>query len=237
MKWTDKLSAIEQEELRASESLPLADGVRVYRKLYMRVWAKDNPAKIDSANAQRRNRYHTTPGVKQMVRDASRKWKGKNRDKVSASYHRNKHKHKERISLVCAEYYKKNKTVMLKKRMAYNAKRLKENPHVRAMEYARTRVRNLVKGESRSASTMALIGCSREHLVKHIESQFKDGMNWSNYGAKGWHIDHILPCASFDLTNPDHQKICFHYTNLQPLWWLDNIKKHAKISSSDLVPS
>jgi len=56
-------------------------------------------------------------------------------------------------------------------------------------------------------------------------------MTWSNYG-KGWHIDHIKPCASFDLSNPEQQKICFHYTNLQPLWAIDNIKKGAKFTEA-----
>ena len=48
-----------------------------------------------------------------------------------------------------------------------------------------------------------------------------------NYGTFGWHIDHIRPCSSFDLTDLEQQKQCFHYTNLQPLWWFDNIKKSS----------
>jgi hypothetical protein len=50
-------------------------------------------------------------------------------------------------------------------------------------------------------------------------------MSWDNYGIKGWHIDHIIPCAAFDLTDPEQQKICFHYTNLRPLYWADNISR------------
>jgi HNH endonuclease. len=53
-------------------------------------------------------------------------------------------------------------------------------------------------------------------------------MSWDNYGRDGWHIDHIRPCASFDLTDPEQQRQCFHYTNLQPLWAADNIRKGAK---------
>jgi hypothetical protein len=56
-------------------------------------------------------------------------------------------------------------------------------------------------------------------------------MNWKNYG-KGegkWNIDHILPCASFDLTQESEQHRCFHYNNLQPLWEIDNLKKGAKL--------
>lgn len=54
-------------------------------------------------------------------------------------------------------------------------------------------------------------------------------MSWENYGIRGWHIDHIKPCASFDLSIIEEQKECFHYTNLQPLWWHENLAKSDKI--------
>jgi len=76
---------------------------------------------------------------------------------------------------------------------------------------------------------MELIGCSVEVLWSHIESQFTTGMTKENYGVHGWHIDHIIPCDSFDFSDPEQQKQCFHYTNLQPLWAKDNIAKSNKI--------
>ena len=92
----------------------------------------------------------------------------------------------------------------------------------------RQRVREMVKshGGIKSASTMELVGCSIEHLIEHFENQFVDGMTWENMGK--WHIDHIRPCASFDLTDPEQQRQCFHYSNLQPLWAEDNIRKSDK---------
>ena len=51
-------------------------------------------------------------------------------------------------------------------------------------------------------------------------------MTWQNYGD-GWHIDHIHPCAAFDLTDPEQQKACFHWSNLQPLWAIDNFRKSS----------
>jgi hypothetical protein len=54
-------------------------------------------------------------------------------------------------------------------------------------------------------------------------------MSWENYGYRGWHLDHINPCAAFDLTIPEQQKRCFHYTNLQPMWWKQNIAKKDKL--------
>ena len=71
-------------------------------------------------------------------------------------------------------------------------------------------------------------------LKQYLEKQFTKGMSWDNYGNPNgdhtscWHIDHIKPCASFDLTQEDQQKECFHYTNLQPLWAIDNLKKGGK---------
>ena len=82
-----------------------------------------------------------------------------------------------------------------------------------------------------SDSTKELIGCSLEQLKIHLENRFTKGMNWQNYGRNGWHIDHIKPCTSFDLTDPKQQQECFHYSNLQPLWAKDNISKGNKISS------
>ena len=70
---------------------------------------------------------------------------------------------------------------------------------------------------------------SVDELKKHIEKQFKPGMNWSNHSVRGFHIDHIIPCASFDLTKEEEQKKCFHYTNLQPLWAEENLSKGAKV--------
>jgi hypothetical protein len=73
--------------------------------------------------------------------------------------------------------------------------------------------------------TLELLGCSVQELRVHLESQFQPGMTWENYGSHGWHIDHILPCISFDMTNPAEQRACFHWSNLQPLWESDNIRK------------
>jgi len=70
---------------------------------------------------------------------------------------------------------------------------------------------------------MKLVGCSIDFLKQHLENKFKPGMSWKNYGK--WHIDHIRPCASFDLRKPAEQKKCFHYSNLQPLWAKENLVK------------
>jgi hypothetical protein len=96
-------------------------------------------------------------------------------------------------------------------------------PLWRVQHNLRTRLRELV--QNRSVHFSKLTGCAGKELVAHLEAQFLPGMTWDNYGLHGWHIDHIRPCASFDLTDPEQQRECFHYTNLQPLWAEDNIRK------------
>lgn len=78
----------------------------------------------------------------------------------------------------------------------------------------------------KAARTFDLIGCTIEFLRNHLEENFQAGMSWANRNL--WHIDHKKPCAAFDLTDPEQQKACFHYTNLQPLWAADNIRKGSR---------
>jgi hypothetical protein len=83
------------------------------------------------------------------------------------------------------------------------------------------------RGASKSKSLRELIGCSIQELKQHLESKFREGMSWENHGE--WHVDHIRPCADFDLTNPEEQKNCFHFSNLQPLWAEENLRKSNKL--------
>ncbi len=78
----------------------------------------------------------------------------------------------------------------------------------------------------KSLSTMTLIGCDIDYFMYYIQKKFTKGMSWDNYGD--WHIDHIKPCTKFDLSKPNEQLKCFNYTNLQPLWAVDNLKKGNK---------
>jgi len=80
----------------------------------------------------------------------------------------------------------------------------------------------------REALAKRVLGCSVDDLKKHLENQFKNGMEWKNYGSL-WNIDHRIPCASFNLLLDDQQKKCFHFSNLQPLFVLDNRLKSDKI--------
>jgi hypothetical protein len=100
-------------------------------------------------------------------------------------------------------------------------------------ELFRTKTRNVLIRKSKSKIALEILGCSFIFFKHHLESQFKDGMTWKNCGLgdkgkKEWHIDHIYPCASFNLKKIDEQQICFHWSNHQPLWAEENLRKGCK---------
>jgi hypothetical protein len=74
----------------------------------------------------------------------------------------------------------------------------------------------------------AIVGCGRPALITHLESLFLPGMSWANYGRKGWHVDHIRPCCTFDLTQHDQVLVCFNFRNLRPLWASEHLRRSKK---------
>lgn len=124
--------------------------------------------------------------------------------------------------------YDKNRTKEQKlKHYQARKKRFEKNPSEKISYLIRRRILLALKEISKSAPSLKLIGApSWEFVWKHLESTFKPGMTRENHGK--WHIDHIIPCASFDLSKPEEQAKCFHYTNLQALWAHENLSKGAK---------
>ena len=119
----------------------------------------------------------------------------------------------------------------IKKRIEKYKERKKTDLNFKFRMVIRSRMSSALKRKStkKEKGIIEFLGCSIQEARKHLEKQFKNGMTWENHGNNGWHIDHIIPCASFDLTDPEQQKKCFHYTNLQPLWAHENMSKGAKI--------
>ena len=94
----------------------------------------------------------------------------------------------------------------------------------------RARLRQALKsrGGAKKVSTIEYLGCSIDEFAEYFEGLFLDGMTWENFGE--WHIDHIKPCAASPnlATDESEKKECFHYSNLQPLWKVDNLRKGSK---------
>jgi hypothetical protein len=153
-------------------------------------------------------------------------------------HHKKCNWYKKGNSCICKKYIKKNKrksrkrysarqtTPEKQKRRIYDRRR-REFPHIKILNSFRSRLRRALKGNTKITSSINLLGCTVEVLKEYLEIQFKPGMNWDNYGK--WHIDHVIPCSFFDLRNIEEQKICFHYSNLQPLWAKENLQKKDKL--------
>lgn len=119
-----------------------------------------------------------------------------------------------------------------KKNRDYFRNRYNNEVDFRMAVCLRQRLRDALSKTKKNDSMMSLIGCSLPELKSHLQKEFKPGMSWDNY-AFAWHIDHILPCIMFNLTLFSEQEKCFHWSNLQPLWRKDNLRKSGKFDIED----
>ena len=181
------------------------------------------------------------------------KWRENNSDKV----HQYRKKSKEKLGPENLYEYHKNYRSLNAERIGENRRRrdkerLATDQNYVTMRRLRRRIFMAFKKSKgiKQESTLELLGCSIIELRKYIENKFVDGMGWNNWGSgfltddkgkavrnennrtipiKQWHLDHIRPVSSFDLTDKEQQHQCFHYTNLQPLWATDNLTKGNKL--------
>ena len=157
---------------------------------------------------------------KDCAKEASAAWKKANPEKYNAQQRARRERKKQGIKRKPQTHEE-----MMAKKVKYNRERRQRDPAYRMMTNLRGRLRHALKGKSKSARTQALLGCTPEECLAHIEAQFTEGMTWQNID-----VDHIVPCASFNLENPEEQRQCFHWSNLQPLFKPDNRSKGAKIT-------
>lgn len=141
-------------------------------------------------------------------------------------------KNKEKKSIRAKEWRLKNPE-RNKFLIARARKEWIKKPQNKLIVNIRCRMNRAIKGQFKSNSTTKSLGCTIVELKIYLESKFQPNMSWDNYGE--WHLDHIKPLASFDLNNPDEYAKACHYTNLQPLWAIDNIKKSDSLEWGDYV--
>lgn len=92
----------------------------------------------------------------------------------------------------------------------------------------RNRLNRAIELTSKTGSAVTDLGCSIDEFRIYLESKFQPGMSWDNHAIDGWHIDHIIPLASFNLSDYEQLKLACHYTNMQPMWWRKNLSKGKK---------
>ena len=140
------------------------------------------------------------------------------KEKSKKYYHDNKEKNYEKILERNRLWRKNNPT--------YTTDRKKIDPSFKLIKNVRRRLNRFISFNyfTKRSTTIHLIGCSPQELKSFLEKKFTDNMSWENYGE--WHIDHIIPLSSAK-SEEELYKLC-HYTNLQPLWAEDNMKKGSK---------
>ncbi len=184
----------------------------------------------------RRYRAEHPDETREKSRRAGAKYRKQQPERVREIKRRNYQKHavknRERVVEYNRKYRAEHKDQRREYAKQYRKQRRAQVPEVRLLGNLRTKIRLALKsdGAMKAERTSELLGCTPSELRVHFESQFRHGMSWETYGRKGWHIDHIRPCASFDLTKSSERRTCFHYSNLQPLWAEDNLKKGKKVA-------
>lgn len=168
-------------------------------------------------------------GNKEKVKIARKEHYKKNRVKLLKEKKKYADTHKEDKAEYDKKYREDNKKDIASYKKVWERNQKMTNPDFRIKANLRRRLTHALKGSAKSASTMKLLGCSINDLMTHLQNQFTKGMSFDNYGA--WHIDHIMPCSAYDLTIEAQQEKCFNYTNLQPLWAIDNYKKGTKMKT------
>jgi hypothetical protein len=162
---------------------------------------------------------------KEYFVQTTKKWINKNKNKVS-EYNRQKYDNNKEywLSEDRKLYYKEWRNNNKDKLAKYNKNKYNTDINFKLSSILRYRLYSALKLNVKIKSAIKLIDCSIESFKQYIELKFKPEMNWDNHGDI-WEIDHIIPCSSFDLTDLNQQKQCFHYTNMQPLFKTTKIAK------------
>lgn len=136
---------------------------------------------------------------------------------------------KEKVLAERRVYRASNKEAIRAYARQYKRDKLRSDPDFKLANTLRKRLHNALRDGIKVGSAVQDLGCTISELRQHLEARFQPGMSWQNHGE--WHIDHIRPLASFDLSDRAQLLQACHYTNLQPLWAVDNLKKGTQPQS------
>jgi len=216
-----------------------------YHREWMRKFRKANPDRTKATQSRHYGKHKDEYSAKRKARYAKKRdeiiaqvcaYAKKNREKINARKKAREAADPERTKELRTagylRYREKDKLRRAARRVElaeYMRHKRNSDPAFLVADRLRRRINAALAcfGAKKAGSLFSVAGCSVAKLVSHIESQFVDGMSWDNRSQ--WHIDHIIPCSAFDLTDHGQQRVAFHYTNLRPVWSSENQRKHAKI--------
>lgn len=193
---------------------------------YSKVYRETNRASL----LEKKRAYHHANKVEIAKKDKKRYQENKERVALYGKQHYQKNK--ARISAENKLYRERNKVRIALYMKNYKKVRMTTDIQFRLAGNLRSRLNQAIKKQVKSGSCIRDLGCTISELKFYFEGQFQDGMTWENWSKTGWNIDHKIPLVFFDLSIREQFLQAVHYTNLQPLWASDNIKKGARISES-----
>ena len=206
-------------------------------KIKQKVWIKNNKDKIkirqknyNEANKDKIKAYDKIyqDVNKEKLKFAHKVYREANKDKVKVQTKVWREANKDKVKVQTKNYREANKDKIKK----WFVNKFKTNVQFKLSHILRSRLHNALKNNQKTGSAVKDLDCSVEELKQYLESKFQPGMSWDNWSLDGWHIDHIKPLSSFDLTDRKQLLEACHYTNLQPLWAKDNLSKSDKISNN-----
>ena len=198
---------------------------------------------------KQREEYHNNPDKYGKKREANKdrqdaymkKWREDHPNEIKENNKKWNDNNKEHNKQRCKDWYEKNVDHVKQYRKTHKDKKAGERFYIRYQEdllfrikvQLRNRLRSAIIGNYKSGSAVGDLGCSIDAFKSYIESMFGQGMTWDNWGTYGWHIDHIIPLASFELSDRDQLLKACHYTNLRPLWCEENLKKGKTVGATE----
>ena len=199
---------------KCPESKPLSEfGKDKNKSNGLHSYCKLHAKKYRDENSERNKKY-------------AENYRDKNKEKLAKDQRERRKNPENKVKRAKQDREYRNKSENKEKKRIYRKNKLKTDVNFRILSNLRIRLYYALKNNSKSKRTLELLGCTIDELKIYLQSQFTKGMNWNNYGT--WHIDHRKPCAKFDLSKPIEQHKCFHFSNLQPLWAIDNLRKGIK---------
>ena len=197
-------------------------------------------------NKEKHKEYYRKYKLENNRNEYFKEYREKNSDTIKEKQKELRENNKDLVSERKKEYYRnlstdKKELLKIKKRENYHTnnqkekkkeyvtEKLKTDPFFKMKFNIRSLIRNSVKRcfTEKSKKTIEILGCTFEEFKLHLESQFDENMCWENQGTY-WHMDHIIPISSAQ--NEEEVYKLNHYTNFQPLYWEDNLRKSNKMS-------
>lgn len=185
-------------------------GVQSVCKSCVKKFREENQEKIKKyreENKEKLKEYYQKN--KQKINEYGKKWREKNKEKLIKQGKKYKQENKKKINL-------------------YQNKRYYSDINFKFSRNLRSRFYFALRNNYKHGSAVKMLGCSLEEFKNYFQALFTEGMTWEKVFDGSIHIDHKRPLASFDLSKQEEQEKACHYTNLQPLWAIDNLKKHDK---------